>query len=101
MENRITPAEIAGMVRHWLEVPINGYLGDGYGSNLPDLLQTPQASGIADSVIAKMVRDIPILGGLPPGTINIYSEERGIDGINLLIEVAGEVITINTPSGPR
>lgn len=49
----ITAHDVSGMVEHWLGCPPNGYLGMRYGSDVKSLLQTPMATGLADSLIAK------------------------------------------------
>lgn len=101
MDSLLTSQRIMEMVQHWLQVPINGYLGSGYGSNLPDLLQQPMSTPMADVFIEKMLNDIPILRSLPPGSVNVYISDRPgrKDAKDLLIEVLGDVITVNIPSG--
>lgn len=79
--------DLARMVRHWLATPVNGYLGSGYGSDIHALLQQPQASGLGDEFIDKMMADIPILRQLPRGSVNVYFEEVGNDSKRLLIQV--------------
>ena len=41
----ITGKDIQEMVRHWLNTPVCGYLGSGYGQDAKALLQLPQADG--------------------------------------------------------
>lgn len=91
---KITGTEIQKMVRHWLNTPAGAYLGSSYGSNLKDLLQHPQADGMADSVISKMRADIPLLQSLAEGAINIYSVGTAPDRLDLMIEVAGQAIEV-------
>jgi len=91
----ITGIDIQGMVRHWLNTPAGSYLGSGYGSTLKELLQRPQADGMADAVIQKMRADIPILQSLPSGAINIYSLATAPDRLDLVIEVAGQAIEVS------
>lgn len=86
--------DIQGMVGHWLATPVAGYLGSDYGADLKPLLHRPQATGVADGVIQKMIDDILILNGLPNGSVNIYSIQTGLDRLDLAIEVAGQTITI-------
>ena len=88
----LTPEHIQAMVTHWLSTPPNGYLGSSYGSDVASLLQTPTRSGQADALIAKMKKDIPALGALPSGTINVYMERIGNDKVKLLIQVGDVVI---------
>lgn len=90
----ITGTEIQKMVRHWLNTPAGSYLGSSYGSNIKELLQRPQADGMADAVIRKMRADIPILQSLPNGSINIYSVRVSPDRLDLVIEVAGQAIEV-------
>lgn len=90
----ITGIDIQDMVRHWLNTPVGAYLGSSYGSNIKDLLQRPQADGMADAVIQKMRTDIPILQSLPAGSVNIYSMASGSDRLDLMIEVAGWAIQV-------
>lgn len=88
----ITGIDIHDMVRHWLNTPVGAYLGSSYGSNIKDLLQRPQADGLADAVIQKMRADIPVLQSLPSGDINLYSATTTPDRLDLVIEVAGQII---------
>lgn len=92
MSNLITTTELQDMVLFWLETPPNGYLGSGFGSDVHALLHSPLRSSLADELIAKMQEDIPLLGAMPSGTVNIYMQESGNDKLTLLIEVAGELI---------
>lgn len=95
--NVITSVELADMVRHWLRTPPNGYLGSGYGSDIHSLLQKPMTAGLGDALIAKMIEDIPLLGQLPNGTVNVYLQRvpGSNDQTELLIEVADQYITIS------
>lgn len=90
----ITGIEIQGMVKHWLNTPAGAYLGSSYGSNIKELLQRPQAEGMADAVIRKMRADIPILQSLPDGATNIYSMQASPDRLDLVIEVAGQALQV-------
>jgi len=92
----ITGIDIQGMVRHWLNTPEGAYLGSSYGSNIKELLQNPQAIGRADAVILKMKTDIPILQSLPSGSINIYSITSSADKLELVIDVAGQIVQVPT-----
>lgn len=92
MENQLDGDAVQDMVRHWLTTPPNGYLGSDYGADLPRLLQTPQSAGVADGVITKLIHDVPILGAMPKGAINLYSAPVGNDGAKLFFEVAGGLI---------
>lgn len=94
MSAMIRGVDIQAMVAHWLATPVYGYLGSDYGADLLALLHTPQASGIADGFIAKMVKDLPVLSMLPAGSINVFSRPRGDDGLDLFIDVAGMLIPL-------
>jgi hypothetical protein len=94
--DKITPADIQEMVSHWLATPLNGYLGSGFGQTVTDLLQTPLRTGQADAVIAKLRRDVPILGALPRGTINLFSIPEGPDKLRIFINVNGTEVDVGT-----
>ena len=83
------------MVSHWLGTRPNGYLGSGYGAGVEDLLQTPQAAGGADALIAKLREDITIMGQLPSDSLNVFAEQRAPDGLLLYVEVAGNFVRID------
>jgi len=95
---KISSTDIQSMVSHWLATPLNGYLGSGYGQTVTDLLQTPLRAGLADAVIAKLRADVPILGALPRGAINLYSEPDGVDKLRIYIDVNGSKIDVGTTS---
>lgn len=61
----ITGKDIQEMVRHWLNTPVEGYLGSGYGQDAKALLQLPQADGAPEAFLEKMRQDIPALQALP------------------------------------
>lgn len=92
---QITPDDIVGMVRHWLTTPVEGYLGSPYGSDVRALLQRPQgdSAALADFV-AKMRRDLPVLSVLPEGAVSVSLVPRGVDGLELNVDVAGRLIRI-------
>lgn len=90
----ITGTDIEGMVQHWLHTPAGSYLGSDYGSNLKDLLQRPQSEVAANAVIDKLRRDVPLLGALPAGEVNLYSVAGGADKAYFVIEVAGRAIQL-------
>jgi hypothetical protein len=94
--DKITPADIQEMVSHWLATPLNGYLGSSFGQTVSDLLQKPLGTGLADSVIAKLRRDVPILAALPRGTINLFSIPEGPDKLRIFINVNGTEIDVGT-----
>lgn len=96
MANKLTATEIQGMVRHWLSTPPNGYLGSGYGTDVMAMLQNPMGAGIGDGFIAKMREDLPIIGALPAGAINVYFEDKGNDSKILWIDVSGSLVGIDS-----
>lgn len=95
MKNRvqIDAAELSGMVGHWLGCPPSGYLGSDYGSDVPALLQTPMASGLADGLIAKAQVDIPLLSQAAPGAVNVVAFDDDFDRKVIAFDVAGELVT--------
>lgn len=96
----VTGDDLAEMVKHWLSTPPNGYLGSGYGCDPKSLLQLPNANGLADAFIDKMMEDIPLLQQLPRGSVNVYFEQINKDTKRLLIEVGDITIPydeIKTP----
>lgn len=90
----ITGNEIHGMVGHWLNTPVNGYLGSGYGQDVKALLQQPQADGAPDAFLQKLRSDVPVLQALPAGSTNLYGVQTPPDRLDLVIEVAGQVIEV-------
>ena len=93
---QISPYDVQRMVRHWLNTPLNGYLGDDFGNNLPDYLQSPQAANSANEILRKMYSDLPVLLLLPSGAISVQSstDPQISDRINVSVTVFGEVITV-------
>lgn len=89
-----TGSEIQGMVGHWLHTPINGYLGSDYGQDVKALLQQPQTDGAPDAFLQKLRADVTILKALPAGSINLYGVQTPPDRLDLVIEVAGQVIEV-------
>ena len=90
----ISSNDIQAMVSHWVNVPINGYLGSDYGQDMKPLLQRPQADNVAESVLQKMRADVPVLQALPDGATNIYGMQTAPDRLDLVIEVAGQAIQV-------
>lgn len=82
--------DLARMIRHWLFTRPNGYLGSGYGCDPKALLQLPNADGMGDAFIDKMLIDIPLLRQLPRGSVNVYFQQRTKDTKGLIIE-AGDI----------
>ncbi|WP_313416884.1 hypothetical protein [Pseudomonas oryzihabitans] len=92
----VTMLEIAQMVRHWLQMPTNGYLGQSYGHDIPSLLQQPGSSVLADSLLKKLLTDVPILKRLPSGSINLYLEQVSKQHQRLIIDLMGTQVTIDS-----
>ena len=83
------------MVRHWLETPVNGYLGSDYGQEAKAMLQQPQAdSSVANAFLQKLRRDVEILQALPAGAVNLYSTATPPDSVQVNIVVAGQSIKV-------
>lgn len=91
----ITGKDIHEMVRHWLNTPVEGYLGSGYGQDAKALLQLAQSSGRPEAFLAKMRQDIPALQMLPPGSLNLYAVRTPPDKVELFIDVAGAAIQVS------
>jgi len=93
----INAQDIQGMITHWLNTPVNGYLGSDYGSDAKSLLQKALHSGVADAFIAKMKQDIPILSVIPQENIALYSVPEMPDKLRLFIAIAGITTVEITP----
>ena len=93
---QISPYDVQRMVRHWLNTPLNGYLGDDFGNNLPDYLQSPNTANGSSEIMRKMYSDLPVLQLLPSGSISVqsFSDPQISDRMNVLVTVFGEVITV-------
>lgn len=89
-------SEIGDMVRHWLQMNANGYLGQSYGNNIKDLLQKPMSSAQGDELLRKLVKDVPILAELPKGSINLYQEDISRQHKRLILDLAGRQVTIDS-----
>jgi hypothetical protein len=96
MENKVTGLEVQGMVRHWLSVPPNGYLGSGYGSDPHELLQKPVTAGLGDALLDKMRLDIPVIDGIE-GAVNLYLQDTEHGNTKrLLVEVFDSLVTVDS-----
>lgn len=96
LQNVVTSQELQGMVSHWLSTPPNGYFGSSYGADLFALLQSPMSMGLADALIEKLRTDVPIIGALPAGSVNIYVSDVSNDEKSIFIEVLDQLISIDT-----
>ncbi len=94
--NQLTANDVQNMVSHWLDTPINGYLGSSYGAPRNELLQRARGSGVADWFLQKLRDDVPLIGALPASAVNLYKLDRGADGVEIFITVSGTSITVGT-----
>lgn len=94
MANTITGNSIQDMVAHWTRTPVNGYLGSSYDQDIKALLHRPQADGVPEALLEKPRADVPVLQALPSGAVNLYSVQTPPDKLDLVIEVAGQAITV-------
>jgi len=92
---QITAQDAQKMVRHWLDTPCNAYLGSDYGQDAKSLLQRPLSDGLADSFLQKLREDVPVVGVLPPGAVNLYAEETPPDRLHIFIDIAGQDIDVS------
>lgn len=97
----ITGDDIQEMVRHWLETPVNGYLGSGYGADTKSLLQRAQQDGQADSLVRKLKRDVSVLEVLPNSAVSLYGAPEGVDRLRLTLDVAGRSYDLSDSEGNR
>lgn len=92
---QITAREIQAMVSHWLHTPVNAYLGSDYGQDANSLLQIPFSNAAeADAFLQKLMTDVPVLRVLPAGSLNLYSVKTAPDKVEIVIEVAGQVLPV-------
>ncbi len=96
-DTAINAEDIQSMIAHWLNTPVNGYLGDDYGVDAKSLLQKALNSGSADSFIAKMKKDIPVLNVIPQENIALYAIPVMPDKQKLYIVIAGITSVEITP----
>ena len=88
--------DIQKMVGHWLETPVNGYLGSTYGSSVKELLQRAHSDPEStDAFLRKMRRDVEILSVLPSDAVAVYGTVEGTDKLRLSVEVAGQSHELN------
>ena len=87
-QNIINYEFIERQLSHWLNCPTNGYLGSDYGIDLKQYLYKPMNTFDANSIIAKMRADIPVLSLLPESAVNIFVDDLGNDGKRIYIQVA-------------
>lgn len=97
MTTSIDGRQIQGMVGHWLTTPEFGYLGSSYGRNVETTLFAPLASGRANAVLDKLRRDVPVLGLLPAGSVNLFAQTpaNAPDRLQLFVAVGGEAVIVD------
>ncbi|MBL8473711.1 MAG: hypothetical protein JNM98_18115 [Rhodocyclaceae bacterium] len=91
---KIDVRDAKGMVQHWLNTPVCGYLGSDYGQDAKAMLQRPLMDGVPDAFLRKMQADVPVLGVLPAGSVNLYAVPSPPDRLDLVVEVFGQAITV-------
>lgn len=94
----INGSDVQAMVRHWLGCPTGGYLGSDYGHDIPSILQTPLAAGLADAQVQKCRIDVPLVGALPNDAVNVYavSDPNALaDRLRIVFEVHGDLVEVN------
>jgi len=94
--DKITATELQGMVSHWVATPPNGYLGSNYGADAHSMLQNPMRTGLADSFLNKLRNDVPLVGALPPGAVNMYAQDDGLDKRTIMIEASGQLVALGS-----
>lgn len=99
--NTLSMLEVSDQVRHWLETPVEGYLGSGYGNDVKALLQQPQNSALADSFIQKLIADVPVLAGMPAGAVNVYLENIDKERQRLIIDLNGTQVATEPMGSAR
>lgn len=94
----IVTSHIIDMINHWLSTPVNGYFGSDYGADINSMLLRPLDSDIADSFIAKMKRDIPILEKLDGNQLSLYADTQGFERKIIYLSVGSITINLNEVS---
>lgn len=83
----IITKHVIAMIEHWLTTPPNAYFGSSYGADLNGLLLRPLTSTIADSFIAKMKTDLPILSNLSSDQLALYTTTQGFEKKIIVLSV--------------
>lgn len=89
----ITAERILAMVNHHLASRPYGYLGSTYGSDIRTLLQQPFSGGLADSFLAKMREDLPILD-MAGVALDLYYRDSPPDTRHLILNVGDNEIVL-------
>lgn len=92
----IDRSDILAMLDHWLNTPVNGYFGSGYGADLNSLLLKSMTSDVADRFIEKMKRDLPILQQLDADQLAIYSTDQGFERKVIVLQVGDIAIDLTS-----
>lgn len=92
---KITGTELEAMVEHWLNTPVHGYLGSGYGQDIKALLQKPHSDREANALLRKLKTDLMIMTSLPADAINLYGTPDGVDGYRIVLEVSGRTFNLS------
>ena len=96
---------VKGMIEHWLTTPPNSYYGLSYGADIMPLLMQPLSMLVADSFMAKMKTDIPVLQKLSADALSLRAENIGFDKKMIYIQLGtiliemGESIQTETTTG--
>lgn len=80
----IEAKHVLAMIEHWLYTPPNGYFGSSYGADLKRLLMNPMSTPIADSFVAKLKQDVPLLNDLD---ISVLSENLSFERKRIFLSV--------------
>ena len=91
----IRTQDILPMIEHWLKTPVNGYYGSGYGADLASLLLRPLSEPIADSFLAKLKRDIPVLARLSADQLSIVTGDIGFEQKQIYLQLGQVAINLN------
>ena len=94
--DKITATDLQGMVTHWVGTPPNGYLGSDYGADTLAMLQSPMKIGLADAFLSKLRADVPLVGALPAGAVNLYAQDAGPDKRSIFIEASGQLVALGS-----
>lgn len=92
----ITAQDVQGMVSHWVGTPVAAYLGSNYGSDFKALLQSPFGAGLADGLLKKCRRDLPVLAQLPADAVNLLARQVGADGLQVVLQIGAVDVPITT-----
>lgn len=95
MKKTLNGRDVAAMTDHWLNTPLNGYLGSDYGQDIKSTLQQPQSSAVANNLIQKLQQDVPIIAAMPDESVGVYAVPRGVDGTDIILAVAGRTFNLS------